>query len=267
MKTSCSSALLNAAGARDIPAMLDLASEAGFDGIMLECRAGGGFDAAGFSFRGSGEVVRHAVAREIEIQCIASECLRSCDAEHDGEKLRRDVCIAHALACPLVAFSAPPLQNKEHTEAEYVATIEIVRDALDCAQDLDICLGIEPAAHTTVKNIDQALDFIDDVDQPGLGVVYPPGYLAHAHGEPPGKAVEMAQDFMLMTRLEGIGVNDLESGVFDEALAALQRSSFTEYLCDGGAPGVMAMTMRLADLRGRARLLHSWNTDAVDERE
>jgi sugar phosphate isomerase/epimerase len=262
MKTSCSSVLLHAAGAQSIGEMIDLAAEAGYDGIMFECGPGGGFIAERFAFRTSGELARYAVGREVEIQCINSTSLLTCDTADGGEALRRDVCIAHALACPLVAFTAPGVGGKGAFEREYGKVIEIVRDALECAGELDICLGLTPAVETIVVNLDQAIDLLDDIDRENLGLVYPPGYLARSHGEGVQEAVQLLQDSLLMTCLEGVGADDLTDGVFDEALNALRAAAFPEYVCDCGPAGGASLTSSRERLSARARHLRAWNSHA-----
>jgi len=260
MKYSCSSVLLNSAGARDVPAMLDLAADAGYQGVMLACEQGGGFDPEAFSFRTSGAVVRHAIDRGIEIQCIGSACLQACEPDTDGEQLRRDVCIAHALACPLVCFSAPPHPGEKQFEHGYGRFLTIVREAIECARELDICLALQPSAGTMATTMDHVVNVVDDVDRPNLGVAYPPGFLSRSHGESATQAVAGSEGFLLMTQLDGIGGRDLLDGVFDAALDALRDASFSEYVCDCGPLQLSESRGATGALRARVECLRAWNT-------
>ncbi|MCX7848502.1 MAG: sugar phosphate isomerase/epimerase [bacterium] len=228
-KISCSSTLLAAAGAEGMVELIDLAFRYGFDGLNLDCSRPDIFSLEGFSFRKGGEWVRHSVAKEVELHCISGYQMTGRWGE-EAERLRRLICVAHALACPLVTVATPVYLSEAEWEPAYEAAIASLREASECARDLDICLAIEPREMTLARNMDDAVDLLDDVERENIGLVYNPGYLAAHAGEGPEAAVEMAKDFMLLMELGGTRWDAVERGEFDEAVQRARAAGFGEYV-------------------------------------
>lgn len=231
MKLSCSSALLAGAGAHTLEEMVATAATLGVAGIFLDLPASN-IDPAGFSFRGSAPLVCVAQAHAIEWQCLRGAPLTPGQSGQQDETLQRLICIAHALACPLVALTAPAHDRGQEFDAAYEAFVAVVQEALDVAQDMDICLAIEPAADTMVRTADHAVDFVDDVARRNLGIIYNPGDPACSGSDEPQQVVSLLKDYLLMVRLQGADLLAIQRNEFDHAIRLVQRAGFHEYYAD-----------------------------------
>lgn len=228
-KISCSSTLLAAAGARGMVEMIDAAEMYGFDGLNLDCSRPDIFSLEEFSFRKSGEWVRYCVGKNLELHCISGYQMIG-RGEEEAERLRRLICVAHALACPLVTVATPVYFTEEEWEPAYDAAIASLKEASECAKELDICLAIEPREMTLTRNMDDAVDLLDDVECENIGLVYNPGYLAACACEGPAEAVDMAKDFLLLVELSGERQDAVERGEFDEAVRMVRAAGYGEYV-------------------------------------
>jgi sugar phosphate isomerase/epimerase len=258
MMFSCASTLLRQAGAEDFREAADSAASLGYDGLHLESVPGGLIDAASFSFKTSGELVHIARGHELDIHCLSGDGWSGAEPDDPALGLKRLVCIAHALACPLVTVVPPALVTVEEFEARYEHAIAAMQEAVELASELDICLALEPAADSLAVNADEAVDFVDDVDRKNLGIVYNPGYLAMTGGESPITAVELLKDYLLLVRLRGARERAVSSGDFDIVLRELVAAQYSQYVADMtecGQDTVPAQAMELlrsniAHLRG-----------------
>jgi sugar phosphate isomerase/epimerase len=210
--------------------MVEVAATAGFGGISLDGDTPD-LSPAAFSFRASGALVCQAQAHGIEWQCISCGTLMS-TTESQEEELRRRICIAHALACPLVSFQT--LVGNPDTDPldAYHAMVATIQDAVEFAQDLDVCLAVETARTSLVRTMQHAIDFVDDVDRRNLGIVYNPVEVAAAGGEEPHTAVGMARDYLLCTRLCGTDLLAIRRHEFDDVMRELRAAKFSEYCAD-----------------------------------
>lgn len=231
MKLSCSSVVLAGAGAHTLEEMVATAAALGVAGIYLDLPAVH-LDPACFSFRSSAQLVCLAQARAIEWQCLRGAPLEPGQADRQDDALQRLICIAHALACPLVALTAPAHDRGLDFDRAYEAFVAVVQAALDVAQDMDICLAIEPAPGTMVRTTDHAVDFADDVAHRNLGIVYNPGVLARSGGEEPQQAVSLLKDYLLMVCLQGNDLLAIQRNEFDHPIRLVQRAGFHEYYAD-----------------------------------
>lgn len=229
MKLSCSSALLAGAGASALDDMIVRAAAMGVNGILLDLPATPP-TAAAFSFRASAQLVVQAQAHAIEWHCVRGAPCAAADRAQQTEELKRLVCVAHALACPLVSFTAPAATTT--FDDAYDGLVAMVRDAADVARDLDICLAIEPADATLIRTADHAVDFVDDVAGRNLGIVYNPGALAQSGGEEPAAAVAMLRDYLLLVCLQGADLLAIQRNEFDHAVRLVQRTGYHEYYAD-----------------------------------
>lgn len=232
MNFSCTSALLAASGARDFREATDLAAALGYNGLHLGCDPDGLVPAETFSFSSSPDMVRHAQERTIEIHCLAANQWTPGDPEDAAMGLKRLVCMAHALACPLVAVPLPALDAAVEFDAHYHRALDAFRNALDLCEELDICLAVEPSVGTLAANADEAIDLVDDVDMKNMGIVYNPRRLALHGGEPPDQAIPMLKDYLLMVRLEGQDMQAIGHGTFDTVVQMLRDVGYRLYVAD-----------------------------------
>jgi len=247
-KISCSSTLLAAAGAQGMGGLMEAALGWGFDGLNLDCSRPDIFSLEQFSFRKSGEWVRYSVANELQLHCISGYQMRG-RGEEEAERLRRLICVAHALACPLVTVATPVYTHEAEWEPLYDAALALLREASECAKEFDVCLAIEPRELTLARSMDDAVDLLDDVECQNIGLVYNPGYLA-AHGcEPPERAVAMAKDFMLVMELSGMRPDAVERGEFDDAVQRARAAGFGEYISLSVAHGMAVLADGGAQVR------------------
>ncbi len=231
MKLSCSSALLAGAGAHTLEEMIATAATLGVAGIYLDLPAAN-IDPVDFSFRSSAQLVCAAQAHALEWQCLRGAPLEPGKVEQQAEVLQRWICIAHALACPLIALAAPAHDRGQEFDRAYEAFVAVVQEALDVAQDMDICLAIEPAADSMVRTADHAVDFVDDVERHNLGIIYNPGYLARSGSDEPQQVVGLLKGYLLMVCLQGADLLSIQRNEFDHPVRLVQRAGFHEYYAD-----------------------------------
>lgn len=230
MKLACTGRQLSCIGATTLIEKCNAAASLGYDGVHLECGRESDIDPASFSLRDTGAIVQAAVANNMQINSLDAGSFSVKDPEKTQDYLVQCVCIAHALAIPLVSISAPPYGEEDAFRKRYRTAVDLCKDVLEYAEDLDICLGIRPAHATCVATVDEALDFIDDIDQQNMGFIYPPVYLAAVQAEPPEKACDMAHDFMLMILLDSCTSSDVCAGKYDNALNIATEKGFSEFI-------------------------------------
>jgi sugar phosphate isomerase/epimerase len=231
MKASCSTALLTGAGAHDFASYTRLAAELGFHGINIDLGPHSIFSPDSFPFHTCGHYVRCAQELAVDIHCISGMHISDTTMEQQTLMLRKMICISHALACPLVALTLPGPPETD-SRRDFRRLIELVRDAVEFAQDIDICLAIEPAAGSCIKSMEHAAEFVDEVDRLNIGIVYNPAYHDMSSEKAPTAAAEIYKSYMLMIRLEPDTATAITHGRYDELLKIFRTVEFTEYVCD-----------------------------------
>ena len=170
MKSSCSTNLLKTAGAENISQAIDLAAELGFDAITIETDDKTFFSIEDFSFLKSAEIVRHAITREIEIQCLNISAVNFNEIKKEINRLNKAASIAHALSCPLVTFSTSALVEKTGIFKQFEKTSEIIKKASKLADDFDICFAVEAAQNSLTDTFEKVLQLFVEVDEHNFGV-------------------------------------------------------------------------------------------------
>ena len=224
MKLSCSSSLLFAAGADTIEEMVEFAAEIGYSGIQIECGEDNLVSAKQFSFRKSAELVRFASNLEIEFQCLNINSTETLELL----KFKKYISIAHSLACPLVSFATPPLDDSQDFDKQYEKTIQIIQEISEFADEFDICLAIKPSAKTLTENIDEAIDLVDDSGCKNIGVVYCPEIYSSLKKEKVEKTedvLKMVKGYLLLVQMDKISQNY-------KTVKKIVGAGFEQYLCD-----------------------------------
>ena len=224
MKLSCSSSLLYAAGADTIEKMVALAAEIGYSGIQLECGEDNLVSAKNFSFRKSAELVRFASNLEIEFQCLNINSTETLELL----KFKKYISIAHSLACPLVSFTSPTLDESQDFDEQYEKTIRIIQEISEFADEFDICLAIKPSAETLTENINESIDLVDDSGCKNVGVVYCPeiySSLKKEKAEKPEDVLKMVKGYLLLVQMDKISQNY-------KTVKKIVGAEFEQYLCD-----------------------------------
>ena len=237
MKASCSSTRLASAGATEMHALIDCAAQIGFQGITIDFSPGSLFSPDSFRFSTCAEIVRYAQAQGIEINSLRGIGITLAGQDED-ELLKKVICLSHALACPLVTFSLP---EREKEGDEYKQLLTIVRNAVEFAAELDICLAVEALADSWAATVDAAIDFVDDVDRLNIGIVYNPRYHSLEKDTAPAAVIEAINTYTLMILLAPETGAAIRDGRYEAELRLFQTAGFSEYVCDGsccraGAP-------------------------------
>lgn len=231
MKASCSTALLKGAGVHDFASCTRLAAELGFHGVNIDLGPDSIFSLDTFPFQTCGHYVRFAREHAVEIHCVSGIHISDADMNRQTAMLRKVICVSHALACPLVALTLPGRAETESMR-DYRRLIELMRDAVEFAQDIDICLAIEPAADSCADSIERLMEFVDEVDRLNIGIVYNPAYHDMCSEKAPAAAAEIIKSYMLMIRLEPDTATAITHGQYDEILNIFHTVEFSEYVCD-----------------------------------
>ncbi len=224
MKLSCSSSLLSATGADTIKEMVEFAAEIGYSGIQIECGEDNLVSAKDFSFRKSADLVKFADNLEIEFQCLNVNSTET----KEILKFKKYVSIAHSLACPLVSFATPTLDESQDFNKQYEKTIGIIKEVAEFAGEFDICMAIKPAAKTLTENIDEAIDLVDDSGYKNVGIVYCPeiyATLKKEKAEKPEDVLKMVKGYLLLVQMDKISKNY-------KTIKKIISYGFNEYLCD-----------------------------------
>ncbi len=203
MKTSCSTNLLNAAGAENIMQAIDLAAEFGLDGINIETTDNTFFSIENFSFLKSAEIVRHAITREIEIQCLNISAVNFNEIKNEINRLSKAASIAHALSCPLVAFSTSAIDEKTGIFKQFEKTSEIIKKASKLAGDFDICFAVEAAQNTLTDTFEKSMQLFVDVDQYNFGVVLNSISFNKNNMKQLGNDIDLIDESLLFVKITG----------------------------------------------------------------
>ena len=228
MKTSCSTKLLESAKAENIFQAIDIAKELGLDGININCVDGTYFSIDDFSFLKSAEIVRYALAKEIEIQCLSIAPINPNEIKMEIGRLNKAATVAHALSCPLVVFSTSVLKEKNTLLKQYKKTTEIIIKSSQFAGELDICFAVEAAGKSLVDTFEKALQLFVDVDKHNFGVVLNSISLNEKDEKQVENDIELIDESLLLVKLSGGEENIVMSNI----LKKLKKRNFPLYVSD-----------------------------------
>jgi len=228
MKTSCSTNLLNAAGAENIMQAIDLADKLGFDGINIETDDKTFFSIEDFSFLKSSEIARHAITREIEIQCLNISAVDFNEIKKEISRLSKAASIAHALSCPLVAFSTSVLDEKTGIFKQFEKTSEIIKKAAKLADDFDICFAVEAAQNSLTDTFEKALQLFVEVDEHNFGVVLNSISFNKNNLKQLGNDIDLIDESLLFVKITG----EEESVPLNNILEKLGKHGDSLYVSD-----------------------------------
>ena len=228
MKTSCSTKLLESIGAENIFQGIDLAVELGFDGINVDCVDGSYFSIENFSFLKSAEIVRYAIAKEIEIQCISVAPINFNKEKDEIKRLNKAATVAHALSCPLVTFSASVLDEKTGILKQYDKTSEIIKKSSKFAADFDICFAVEAVPGTIVDTFEKSLQLFVDVDAYNFGVVLNSISLNKNVINQVKNDINLIDESLLLVKISG----EEEKESMNDILFKLNKQGYSLYISD-----------------------------------
>jgi len=228
MKTSCSTKLLKSAGAENIYQAIDIAKEIGFDGINVDCVDETYFSIEDFSFMKSAEIVRYAIAKEIEIQCLNIAPLNPDKIKSEINRLNKAATVAHALSCPLVTFSTSVLNEKNTVLKQYKKTLEIIKKSSKFANEFDICFAVEAAGNALIDTFEKSLQLFVDVDKHNFGVVLNSLSLNENDKKQVKSDIELIDESLLLVKLSG----EEEENTMNDVVGKLNEKGYTLYICD-----------------------------------
>jgi len=207
---------------------IDLAAEFGFSGINIETTGKTFFSIENFSFLKSAEIVRHAITREIEIQCLSISAVNYNEIKKEIDRLSDAASIAHALSCPLVTFSTSPLEEKTGIFKQFEKTSEIIKKASKLADDFDICFAVETAQNTITDTFEKSLQLFVEVDEHNFGVVLNSISFNKNNMKQLGNDINLIDESLLLVKITG----EVESVPLKNILEKLGKRGDSLYVSD-----------------------------------
>jgi len=228
MKTSCSTKLLESAGAENIFQAIDLAKKLGFDGINVDCIDGTYFSIEDFSFLKSAEIVRYALVKEIELQCLNISPVNSDKGKEEIKRLNKAATVAHALSCPLVTFSTITLDEQSGVLKQYEKTTEIISKSSQFADDFDICFAVEAAENSVIDTFEKSLQLFVDVDKHNFGVVLNSLSLNKNDEKQVRSDIDLIDESLLLVKISG----NEENKTMNNILGKLKKMDYSLYVSE-----------------------------------
>jgi len=228
MKSSCSTYLLNAAGANDIMQAISLAAELGFAGINIDCVNNPYFSIDDFSFRKSAEIVRWALKHEIEFQCLTIAPVNPNDSKNEINRLNKAATVAHALSCPLVTFTSSGLIEKDSVFKQYDLISNIIKNSSEFADEFDICFAIEYEEKSIIDSFEKSLQLFVDVDKHNFGVVLNSVSINNNDVKQLEKNIDLIGESLLLIKI----YDNEDNNVMVNILEKLRENDYSLYISD-----------------------------------
>ncbi len=228
MKTSCSTKLLESAGAKNIFLAIDIAAELGFDGINIDCIDGTYFSIENFSFLKSAEIVRYAITKEIEIQCLSIPPVDFDKGKEEIKRLNKAATVAHALSCPLVTFSTSVFDEKNTILKQYEKTSEIIKKSSQFAEDFGICFAVEAAENSLIDTFEKSLQLFVDVDAYNFGVVLNSLSLNRNDEKQVRSDIDLIGESLLLVKITG----EEDKKTMNDIVGKLNQNGYALYISD-----------------------------------
>lgn len=264
MKVACTGSHLFAAGATTIEEKIALASSLGYDGIQLSYGSGCEIDPSCMSLRDTGDIVPYSRAHGIVFSCMDIGTVEIEDLDGATDYIIESICMAHALDVPLVRIASPLYGDEKAFLARYDSLVKIYQDALEFAEDFEVCVGIYPSPGTCIATFDNAIDFVDDVERMLLGCVYAPGRRGEIGDGTIKAAWEEGKDYVVMIALDTTSAEEICAGVYDELLRVAHAAGFAHFITysEAGFGNASAARSALVDVQG---YLARWRVEAEGE--
>jgi len=225
MKLACTTDLL-IPDSDDLILAVHRAGERGLDGLAVSLSPASPFHMGNLKV-GDVSFLKEARKHKVEVMCLYGLTLFGKEPEAEKSYLKKAVCFSHAVGSELVSLRV----GLKPGEAPLEVIEEIVRDGADLAEDLNVCLGIEPRKGSAVDSLHKALDLIDAVDMSHVGLVYDPAVHRFADEPMPVNAAEAVKSYLLMVVLSPD--DDLSPEDTHKALLLLHKAGFEDYvLCN-----------------------------------
>lgn len=208
----------------DLELAVHKACERGLDGMAISVTPASFFNMENLKPGSSLPFLQHARHHKLQIMCLYGLTLFGKEPEAEKSCLKKAICFSHAVGSELVSLRV----GVKPGEAPMEVIKEIISDAADFAEDLDVCLGIEPVKDTAIDSLSAALDLIDSVDSTHLGLVYDPALHSFSDEKMPMNAAEVIKSYLLMIVLSPSDERNVEET--HKALLLLHKAGFEDYV-------------------------------------
>ena len=222
MKLACSTDLLIPLS-DDLGAAVHKAAERHLHGLGISLTPASPFH-MGILDPGEISFIREAREHQVKVMCLYGLTLFDKEPEAEKSYLKKAICFSHAVGSELVSLRVGFKAGERPMES----LRETIAEAADFAEDLDICLGIEPRKDSAVDSLSAALDLIDSVDSSHFGLVYNPAFHHFSDEKLPVNAAEVVKSYLLMIVLTPEdGADPRET---HKALLLLHKAGFDDYV-------------------------------------
>lgn len=230
MKFGCTTDLLSPLN-DDLGSVIHHAAELGVSGLALSLTPRSPFTVNSFSI-GNLPFMKEARHHHVKIQSLYGLEILGAEPEAEMDYLKQAVLLSHALGSELVSLK---LGFRKGAKPLGVAK-EIVEETVDFAEDLDICIGIEPALETDLDSVAATLDFIDSFKHQHIGLVYNTALHRFGDEKLPANAAEIIKSYLLMVIIDQDAAGDFMSA--HQALLLLHKAGFEDYVVLSGREGL-----------------------------
>ena len=209
--------------AEDLGLALHRAAENGLGGVAISLTPTSPFHMGNLK-TGDVSFLKEARHHGVEVMCLYGLTLFGKEPEAEKSYLVKAVCFAHAAGAELVSLRV----GIKPGEAPLEVIREIIKEGADLAEDLNVCLGIEPRKGSAVDSVSSALDLIDSVDSTHVGLVYDPAAHRFSDEKMPVNAAEAIKSYLLMIVLSPD--DELSAEETHKALLLLHKAGFEDYV-------------------------------------
>lgn len=223
MKLACTTDLL-IPDSDDLELAVHRACERNLEGMAISVTPTSPFHMGNLKPGSDLPFLRHARHHKLSVMCLYGLTLFGREPEAEKSYLKKAVCFSHAVGSELVSLRV----GIKPGEAPLEVIREIIADGADFAEDLDVCLGIEPVKDSAVDSVSSALDLIDSVDSTHLGFVYDPALHSFSDEKMPVNAAEVIKSYLLMIVLSPSDERNVEET--HKALLMLHKAGFEDYV-------------------------------------
>ncbi|MBO7434800.1 TIM barrel protein [bacterium] len=222
MKLACSTDLLIPLS-DDLDAAVHKAAERHLHGLAISLTPASPFH-MGILSPGNISFLKEARAHHVKVMCLYGLTLFGREPEAEKSYLKKAVCYSHAVGSELVSLRVGFKPGERPPES----LREIIAESADFAEDLDVCLGIEPRIDSAVDSLSSALDLIDSVNSSHFGLVYNPAFHRFSEEKMPINAAEVIKSYLLMVVLTPEEGTDPEET--HRSLLLLHKAGFEDYV-------------------------------------
>ena len=210
--------------ADDLGLAVHKACERGLEGMAISLTPTSPFHMGNLKPGSKLPFLQDARHHKLHIMCLYGLTLFGKEPEAEKSYLKKAICFSHAVGSELVSLRV----GIKPGEAPLEVIKEIIADGADFAEDLDVCLGIEPRKDSAIDSVSSALDLIDSIDSTHLGFVYDPALHSFGDEKMPVNAAEVIKSYLLMIVLSPSDERNVEET--HKALMLLHKAGFEDYV-------------------------------------